>query len=1470
MSEFTDLPVLPRLSELLVERSVLIDSTTPLLDVLELMRSKGYTAVVIGEAAKPVGIITERDVVRVATELDGLNAATAKDVMSIPVWVCEQDMPLDAAFIAMQDKGYRHIAVVDEQREFQGIVDEATILEHLPPEHFLAPQQLHALMSPHIVSVDKALPLAQAVSYLAERKISCLLIKDRSEIIGILTERDILSLLREENADWEQPVAAVMTQPVITIEENATVVDAEACMQRCDVRRLVVTDQAGDPVGLVTTHDLLKNLPSRFTNLLRNTLLKRDRELEQRVAMEQVLASIEDAGVMLIDADQVIRFCGKVIAEWSGLQRDPIGCKLSELAVAEDGLPLPTAEDVAQVLNTGVTIKRDLSVHTLEQVRSFEVSLLPTPPDSPGCIWLVREISERVSAYRMLQEEHRLFEQGPVVVFRWRNEDGWPVEYVSENVQQQLGYPAADFYSGRAHYSDFIHPDDLGRVTSEVTTATQSVEVSQFQHQPYRLLNRSGEEHWVYDKTVLIRAEDGSVTHYLGYVLDITQHVRLSARLTEAERRWQFALEGSGDGVWDWDVASGEVFFSSRWKAMLGYADNEIDHHYEEWSSRVHPDDKVRINELMKQHLKGESEYFQFTHRLMAKDGEYRWILSRGKVIARDVEGKVVRVIGTHTDLSEQREEESRLRRRESRFRSLVENTNAIGWEFDLKQGVFTYVSPHSIPMLGYAVEEWTDLDSWVGMIHPEDREEAYLTCTSETQKCQDHTFEYRMLKKDGSAIWVRDVVSVLPDDEGDPSILSGVIIDIDQLKRQSEVLAQERRTLQTILDNAPLGIWFSDREQHMRFVNQPFCDTIAIPQQKLLEAVHYADILPDDLAPQCLDSDAKALAQDAPYHSIEAFQKEGDKRVILEVTKVRLRDSENNVQGLVGLAEDVTEKYEIEEWQRQSAAILESTTEGVILTDRSGVIRAINRAFTDITGYSEEEALGKTTALLRSGRHPEEFYQEMWQSISETGGWRGEIWNRRKNGELYPEWLTISAVKDDQGRVINYVGVFSDITQIKKSQEELEYQARHDMLTSLPNRISFRDRLTHSMQRARRGDTKVGLLFIDLDHFKNINDSLGHEVGDILLSEVAGRLKGSIREIDMVARLGGDEFAVIVEELHDPEQAAYVASKLQQAISKPFKIRGVDLRVNSSVGISIYPEDGEDAGALLRNADTAMYRAKESGRNMYQFYASEMTALAFEHLVIEGQLRQAIEQEQLVLYYQPQMALDGERISGMEALVRWQHPDIGLVPPDRFIPVAEETGLIIQLGEWVLRKACEQGKRWLEQGYGDLIMAVNVSAVQVQRSDMFSTVSRILQETEFPAHLLELEITENFLMGNEEKNIALLSEIRSLGVQLAVDDFGTGYSSLAYLKRLPIQKLKIDQGFVRDLPDDEDDSAIARAVIALGRSMKFTVIAEGVETEEQKRFLVDEQCDQVQGYLLSPPKPAEKLEAWLADFLKN
>jgi diguanylate cyclase (GGDEF)-like protein/PAS domain S-box-containing protein len=809
------------------------------------------------------------------------------------------------------------------------------------------------------------------------------------------------------------------------------------------------------------------------------------------------------------------------------------------------------------------------------------------------------------------------------------------------------------------------------------------------------------------------------------------------------------------------------------------------------------------------------------------------------------------------------------------------------------------WVSSNIHRLLGYTEAQALQADWWSSHLHPDDRETALARMANLTDAGQI-THDYRFLDGQGQIRWIRDALrQVRTGGDGHKSEIIGAWHDITE----SKLVEQLRETRIAVLDglagSRPLPLILQEIVSRLEALHPEMLVSILLsdPRSGLLftgaapslptffnaavdglkpgigkgscgtSAFTGEPVIVDDIRSHAYWASYTGLAERAGLRacwSIPFKDKSGHVLGTFGIYYAQPRSPSQNELDLIiefariaGLA---VERGRTDASLRQAATVFESTNEGVVITDMQPRIVGINAAYTAITGYTEAEVLGRNPSLLQSGREDHAFYRTMWDSIEETGHWRGEIWNRRKNGELFPQLLTVSTVYDSEGFPSNYVGVMTDISQLKDSEARFEHLAHYDSLTSLPNRLLLQSHLRHALESAERHQHRVAVLYIDLDRFKNINDSLGHPVGDELLEALSLRMRERLRDEDTLGRLGGDEFLLILENLQRPQDAAGIAMDMINLLEQSFRLpSGHEVYVGASIGISLFPEDGATCTELIQHADVALYQAKEAGRNTFSYYTPGLTLAVDERLEMEARLRRALAQNEFVLHYQPQVAIHGGNMIGCEALVRWNDPEQGLVPPDRFIPLAEETGLIVPLGEWVLLQACVQARAWIDAGLPPLTLSVNLSARQLRQPDIASRIAAVLKETRLPAEFLKLELTESMIMGHGEEAVTLLYSLKALGLRLSIDDFGTGYSSLAYLKRFPIDELKIDQGFVRDIPHDNSDMEIAAAIIGLARSLHLNVVAEGVETDAQREFLVQQGCHAFQGFLFSRPLPADE-----------
>jgi len=684
------------------------------------------------------------------------------------------------------------------------------------------------------------------------------------------------------------------------------------------------------------------------------------------------------------------------------------------------------------------------------------------------------------------------------------------------------------------------------------------------------------------------------------------------------------------------------------------------------------------------------------------------------------------------------------------------------------------------------------------------------------------------------------------------------------QVRERTAALSASEGSFRAFFEMASVGVAQFEGASH-RFikVNRKFSDLMGYSASELSSLTPRDLVHPDDW--QTSEDSMKSLvAKQQKEVTLEKryVRKGGDVFWGLATISPLWGQSEHP-EFYLAVVRDITMRKKAEEKLLLAAKVFENTVEGIVVTDPQGCIEQVNPGFTIITGYSAEEAVGGNPRILKSDRHPQHFYSEMWAMLTKDGHWAGEIWNRRKNGESYPEWLTITAVRNEVGQTTNYVSIFHDITELKRQQDALEYQAQHDALTGLPNRILLGDRLHVALAQLERSGGKLALLFLDLDNFKTINDGLGHGVGDDLLVELSRRLENLLRSGDTLARLGGDEFIILLPEIESIDAASHIATRMLDALKNPFHHGDVEYFVTASIGLTIAPDDGIEGSKLIKNADMAMYRAKSVGRNNYQYFTPQMDVAAHRRISMEYKLRKAIEAQEFELFYQPLVDMDSGRILGAEALIRWRSEG-KLISPAEFIPLAEDSGLILPLGDWVLRTAARQARLWQDAGH-DLTMSVNISSRQFAGADLAVTLREVLLHTELRPGKLYFEITESMLMGDEVKAEAILQALREAGGTFFLDDFGTGYSSLSYLKRLPIDGLKIDRSFIKDITEDSDSRAIVAAIVSMARTLNLRLVAEGVETAEQRGLLASMGSIVLQGYLASPPVPAPDFEALLA-----
>ncbi|MDH3974130.1 MAG: PAS domain S-box protein [Deltaproteobacteria bacterium] len=935
----------------------------------------------------------------------------------------------------------------------------------------------------------------------------------------------------------------------------------------------------------------------------------------------------------------------------------------------------------------------------------------------------------------------------------------------------------------------------------------------------------------------------------------------METMLRSSEEKFRSLIENSSDCIYQLDL-SGNVEYMNPTGLKLNSINNKSRLTLMDLIDLASPDCKDALQSAFSEAKKGETSAFEYDSR--DENGHKKWWAAKLGPI-RDNKEKVSSLIMISSDITKRKKAEEELQKSRAWNESII-NTAVSGIVTIDDKGTILSFNPAAEKMFGY--EEGEVIGSNVSILMPEPFKSEHNTylenyLNSGEKKIIGIGREAPAVRKDGSTLSAFITVSEMY--IGKTRMFTGIINDITALKEAEKALRQSKERHSKAQKIAHLGHWEWDittnkllwSEETYRIFGMDK-NEFGASYEAFLERVH-----PDDRK-SVLDAVDEALAGKRPYcidHRI--LLKDGAVKIVQEQAELS-RDNKGKPLCMMGTVQDLTEFKIYQDRSILAAEVFDNAIEGLLVTDEKGNIELVNKAFTSITGYRAEEAIGKNPNMLRSDRHDKEFFKNMWHTLLKDGYWHGEIWNRRKSGEAYPEQLTISAIKDGDGKIKKFVSIFHDLTDLKRSEEQIKYKNNYDGLTGLPNMVLFKDRLNQALNRASDEGNMVCLLFVGLDRFKNINESLGYPAGDKLLQGVAARLESILWETDTVTRFAGDEFAIILEAFSNQNDAVRVANRVLNSFSEPFKIDELDLHASASIGITLYPDDGNELDTLMINANAAMRRAKEAGGASSRLYAEEMNLSALKFLSVENEIRRGLDRDEFIVYYQPKISMFDGTIVGLEALARWQQTSGGFIEPGDFIPIAEETGLIVPLGETILRKSCEQAKKWRDAGFNTLNIAVNLSGRQFLFNDIVETVISILEETGLPPSMLGLEITESILMNDVDEMMKKIKKLSSLGIQLYIDDFGTGYSSLSYLKKFKIDALKIDQSFVRDITTNENDASITKAVISLSHSLGLKVVAEGVETGKHLDFLLKHNCDEMQGYYFSRPLPGKKITEML------
>jgi len=1120
----------------------------------------------------------------------------------------------------------------------------------------------------------------------------------------------------------------------------------------------------------------------------------------------------------------------------------------------------------------------------------------------------IHDLKTAQEALKRSEERLRLAQQvARIGTFEWNikeNVNEWTPE-----IEALYGMEPGAFGRTYEAWRACVHPDDRENAEQRVQEALVS---GGFQAE-WRTICPDGTIHWIAARAQIFRDESGNPLRMVGVNMDITDQKQAEEERERLSAQRQLALDAANLGWWTYDPASGTAFNDPRCLAILGIG--ESIRSIGEVLSRIHPDDRERVWAKVVAALNpAETSPYSDEFRIVRPDGSLCWTETYA-IVSFDGEGQArhaLRIVGTVADITGRKEAEERERRLTSMYRAHSEANEAI-LRLQDESALFPLICRIAVYYGGM-------LHAWVGVPDREGRlvpaasygnAELYIrqitvmstpgsaygrgpggTAFRENRPVivnDAANDELTLPWKDLSAKYGIRAVSTYPilrggtphailvvySDRVDAfhdeivqlliDMAANISFALDNIDRETarrqaeEALRQSERQFRTLFEGAGDGIFIMDMTGRYVDVNERGARMLGYTRDEVL-GMSTPDILPaherNRLPPDWADW-KKDHANHYVVSEWEFVRKDGS--VFDGEANVTLLPDERHYMGIV---RDISERKRTEASMKLAAMVYQESSEGMMITDADNRIIAVNPAFERITGYQAGDVIGKNPNILKSPRQDDTLYQSMWQAINETGRWKGEIWNRAKDGREFAESLAINTTYNPDGSVFRRVALFSDITEKKQSDDLIWHQANFDALTGLPNRNLFRDHLRHEIRNARRTNLPIALMFLDLDGFKDINDTLGHDMGDLLLKEVAGRLKRCVREIDTVARLGGDEFTVILSELHDAGNVDRIARHILREIARPVTLGDEIAHVSASIGITFYPQDASELESLLKNADQAMYAAKQGGRSRYHFFTQEMQEAALSRTRLVNDLRGALEGGQFEIAFQPIVDLNTGYVGKAEALIRWRHPERGLITPDEFISAAEETGLITSFGNWVMQEAVRQAARCRERHHPDFQISVNISPVQLRNGNIsLSTWSGYLHQAGLSGDAIAIEVTEELLLDANEKARRQILDFRDAGIEVSLDDFGTGYSSLSYLKKFDIDYVKIDKMFVRNLTQGGDDRALCEAIIVMAHKLGVRVIAEGVENDDQARELADAGCDYAQGYLFSMPLSAQELD---------
>ncbi len=1450
-------------------------------EAARVMAQRRFSSIVITDAARhPVGIVTERNILH-AMRAGSLPETALRACMSSPVVVMSGTTDCLDAYQTCMREGIRHLVLVDDGGTVAGMVSETDFRLHLHLTALAGRRQVSSVARHAVTSLPGHSSLMQALNLMQSQRETCVVVSEDEKPVGIVTERDVVRFYSREPERVSVPLFELMTSPVLTIHSDATINEAAKLMLKKKVRHLAMVDAEGRMVGLVSEHDLTQTMASG--------MLDEKFEVDE-IFLRTFVDTIPDM-VWLKNADGVFLACNHRFELLVGKKRTEIIGKTDYDFVSKEQADFFREHDRMAMAADKPIVNEERLTFAVDGRRALFETIKTPMRDSQGkligILGVARDISDRERGERALHESERqyrtLAENTPDNIIRYDRD--CRVQYMNPALVSTLA-PAALPVLGKT--SSEAHPNNgtaaaTQRMVEQVIATGKDAEIE------IAVPHSNGEMHIHHIICVAERGSDGEIVGALGIGRDITQRKqserqlevyrqRLEGLVVEESTKFRALVEQSLVGIY---IIQDDVFryINPGLVKMFGYdsADEVVDlipvHKF------IKEEDRSLVDENIRQRIRGEAEATRYSFTAYKRDGTTIVVDAHGRRI--EYQGRPA-IIGTLIDITEMRrskeelhhlveEKSSRLQQSEELLRTLIE---AIPDAIEFKDGDGRWLESNSAARAAFGLDVETSrgrTDVELAKIADPRYKAALLQCfETDKQAWQVGTTsrveEVMQIPNTGKLTF--DVIKVpLFHEDGSRKGLVIVGRDVTELKHAEEALRRSLDEYGELVQRIPVGIYkyrmHADGGASFDYVSPRWCELLDVSEAEVMRDVlaPQARIHPDDLK-QFVRLNEIARDTMSPFKwEGRILRKRGEIRWLHIESQPTLQENGDILWD--GIQYDVTDRRMAEDALRITASVFDNSQEAIVITDANNIVIDVNPAFSRITGYARDEVLGRNPKFLSSGRQEQSFYAEMWKSLREAKAWRGEIWNRRKNGEVYAELLSISAICDEAGQVQRHVGVFSDITYFKDHEAELSMVANYDALTGVPNRRLLADRLRQATALAQRGGKMLAICYIDLDGFKDVNDQHGHETGDRLLVDIARRLQEVLRAGDTLARLGGDEFVVLFNDLAAEAECFQVLDRIMQTIATPMNLAGNQVGVSASIGVTFYPSDNEDGDTLLRHADQAMYIAKQTGKNRYHIYDAIHDQRVRSLHETRKRIQQGLESGEFELYYQPKLELSSNKVVGVEALIRWNHPERGLLQPAEFLPLIENSDMEIKLGKWVLGAALEQLHAWERSGV-TMDISINISARHLQSPDFVADLKRKLEQYPKLAHgRLQIEVLETAALEDMGQSFDVIRACSEMGVSFALDDFGTGYSSLVYLRKLGADTLKIDRSFVQNMATNEGDRAIVQGVIALAKTFNRQTVAEGMEDPKLVQTLADMGCGFGQGYGIAYPMQAREFMDW-------